>query len=134
MSEVTGRKISDLTALTAENITDNDLLYIVNSSESKKTTVGELKKVITNDDKTKLNKINCYSVIVEITQDWLNKGYVPIAYGTSNTSTVVAMNGDHDSNSLKILGTFRTSNGVVYANFSGGVTGNARINYIMFEA
>ena len=47
MSEVTGRKISDLTALTAENITDNDLLYIVNNSESKKTTVGSLKdKVI----------------------------------------------------------------------------------------
>ena len=46
MSEVTGHKISDLTALTAENITDNDLLYIVNSSESKKTTVGSLKDKI----------------------------------------------------------------------------------------
>ena len=46
MSEVTGRKISDLTALTAENITDNDLLYIVNSSESKKTTVGSLKNKV----------------------------------------------------------------------------------------
>ena len=48
MSEATGRKISDLTALTAENITDNDLLYIVNGSESKKTTVGELRKNFAN--------------------------------------------------------------------------------------
>ena len=46
MSEATGHKISDLTALTAENITDNDLLYIVNSSESKKTTVGSLKNKV----------------------------------------------------------------------------------------
>ena len=43
---MSGVRISALTALTAENITDNDLLYIVNSSESKKTTVGSLKNKV----------------------------------------------------------------------------------------
>ena len=84
---MSGVKISALTALTAENITENDLLYIVNSSGSKKTTVGSLKnKVIESTFRqktpTKNNNLiyDCYETgWYAFSSDWAG---IPLAgYG-----------------------------------------------------